>query len=162
MESFSNFKASHCLLSFLGGDVWERSGLGSIDGLGDTVSTDGLWGVDSGSLVLDVSNEAVGWVGVVGDDLDAAVGKVDAVFTLNVSGDVLGLGLVEVGTGVTVLHTVLVSEGLWGEDLLDSVSGPNWWGAVTLGPGHSDGHNSAENDDLEEISLSFVGNAERD
>jgi hypothetical protein len=60
-------KALHYQISFLGGDV--GGGLGGVDGLGGSVSAGGLWGVDGGTLVLDVGDETVGGIGVVGDNL---------------------------------------------------------------------------------------------
>ena len=69
--------------NFLGWDVGSGGpGGGGVSGLGCAVSSDGLWGVDGGSLVLDVGDVAVDLIGVVGHDLDATVGKVDTVFSL--------------------------------------------------------------------------------
>lgn len=116
---------------------------------GSAVSAGGLWGVDGGALVLDVGDVAVEGVGVVGDDLDAAVGKVDPVLALNVAAGILGLCLVEVGAGVSVLHAVLVGEGLGRKNLLNSSIGGPGGRSVALGLGQSNGGNSAENDDLE-------------
>ena len=62
----------------------------------------GLLGVDSLSLVLDVSDVALG-TGGVGDDLDTAVGKVDPVLSLGVVvGTVLLVGEDSSGVGGVV------------------------------------------------------------
>ena len=49
----------------------------------------GLWWVDSGSLIGDVSDEASLVVGVVSDDLDTAVRKVHTVGSVNLAIGVL-------------------------------------------------------------------------
>ena len=70
----------------------------------------GLVRVDSLSLVLDLSHVAT-FVGCgVGDSLDTAIRKGDAVRALQVAGLVLDLLLVKVGAGVGVAHSVLVVE----------------------------------------------------
>ena len=88
--------------------------LGGIDGLGMAVSLLGLRGVDGGTLVGNISDEASLMVSVVGDSLDTAVGKVDTVRALNNTVVILGLALLEAGAGVVILDTILVSEGLRG------------------------------------------------
>ena len=70
-----------------------------------------LWGM-SHSLVLDVGDVSVLVVGVVGDDLGAAVGKGHPVLAGDDAVVVLDLLLVEEGARVLVLHAILVGEGL--------------------------------------------------
>ena len=66
-----------------GGVPWGRGGgvLGSGwgSGIGVAVSLLWLWWVDSLSLVLDISDESTVVVSLVGDGLDATIGKVDTV-----------------------------------------------------------------------------------
>jgi len=83
----------------------------------------GLWWVDSGSLIGDVSDKASLVVGVVSDDLDTAVRKVHTVGSVNLAIGVLVLCLLEGGAGVLVLDTVLVSVWLRGELLHGFVVG---------------------------------------
>ena len=64
------------------------------------------------ALIPHVSDEAVVVVGVVGDDLDTAVGELHPVLSLDHSVLVLGLGLGEVSS-VRISSSVLVCEWLW-------------------------------------------------
>ena len=64
------------------------------------------------ALIPHVSDEAVVVIGVVGDDLDTAVGELHPVLSLDHSVLVLGLGLGEVSS-VRISSSVLVSEWLW-------------------------------------------------
>merc|ERR1719234_192713 len=90
---------------------------GSVDGVGNVdrgsgnVATSRGRGVDSLTRVGDLSNVAGQVVGVVGDGLDPAVGKVDGVRPSHGTGAIVGLGLLEVGLGVVVGHGVGVGVG---------------------------------------------------
>ena len=64
------------------------------------------------ALIPHVSDEAVVVVGVIGDDLDTAVGELYPVLSLDHSVLVLGLGLGEVSS-VRISSSVLVCEWLW-------------------------------------------------
>ena len=80
-------------------------------------------------LMLLVMNVPVNVISVIGDNLCAAVGKSNTVFSLNNSVLVLSLFLVEVGAGVVVRDTVGVGEGTR-RDLDLSV---DWWGCSVWG-----------------------------
>lgn len=97
----------------------------------------------------------------VGDNLDTAIGKIDTVRTLEVSVVVLSFGLFEVGTGVVISNTVLVSEGLRGQFFFFVGGGVvrsgggfvggggsirSWWGTVWAGNSH--GKESGKNGGL--------------
>jgi len=69
-------------------------------------------GVDSGSLVGDISDITVISVGDVLDVLDSAVGKSHGVSTLDIAGTIGSLLSVEVGLGVVISNGV--GEGVGG------------------------------------------------
>ena len=79
-----------------------------------------VFGVVGLSFVFDVSSVSIG-IGLVGDDLDTAVGKVHTVFT---SGIVVisVFSMRENGTGVTVLNSIFVVVH-WGEDGIFMIGG---------------------------------------
>merc|ERR1719397_7193 len=81
----------------------------SVDGVdrgsGDVATSRGR-GVDGLARVGNLSDVASQVVGVVGDGLDPAIGKVDGVRSGNDTGAIVGLGLLEVGLGVVVGHGV--------------------------------------------------------
>ena len=60
-------------------------GMGSVFGgvgmRGWGVSLVGCWGMMGVSFVLDISDESVFMIGMIGDNLGAAVGKSDSVFS---------------------------------------------------------------------------------
>ena len=101
--------------------------------LGGTVSTGGLRGVDGGSLVGNIGDESVVVIGGVGGGLDPTVRKSDHERSGNVSGGILGLGLLEVGLAVVVVDSVLVGKGLGSKLLLLVRSG------CSIGRGMVDG-----------------------
>ena len=85
--------------------------VGNVDRGSGNVATSRGRGVDSLTRVGDLSNVAGQVVGVVGDGLDPAVGKVDGVRSSHGTGAIVGLGLLEVGLGVVVGHGVGVGVG---------------------------------------------------
>ena len=96
--------------------------LGSVSG-GVAVSLLGLWGVDGGSLVGDISDESVDVVSGVSGGLDSAVGKSNHEATGNETVGILCFCLLEVGLAVVISHSVLVSVRLGGELLRHVGSG---------------------------------------
>lgn len=90
---------------------------------------------------------------MVGDNLGPAIGQSDSVFTTHNSMLVLGLLLVEVGSGVVVRDSVGVGEGPgrdldlaigWGRGTIG-----RWWDAG--GSSHGNADESNGENDLEQI-----------
>ena len=91
-------------------------GSGSVFGSrSGSISALGCGRVLSLSLVFHISDESTVVISGVGHDLGTTVGEGHAVFTVDNTFGVLGLRLVERGTGVVILDSVLVSERLRGE-----------------------------------------------
>ena len=90
---------------------WVGNGVDSVDRGSGNVATSRGRGVDRLTRVGNLSNVASDVVGVVGDGLDPAVGKVDGVRSSHSTGAIVGLGLLEVGLGVVVGHGVGVGVG---------------------------------------------------
>ena len=120
---------------------------GSVDGMSNhrgssNVATSRGRGVDCLTGVLNSGNVAVDVVGVVGDGLDPAVGKVDGVRSRNDTSSVVGLGLLEVGLGVVVGHGVGVCVGGGLSEVGGSIAGNGVddGGRGVLGGSRGDGH----------------------
>merc|ERR1719264_2514568 len=92
-------------------DNWVGNSVDGVDRGSSNVATGRGRGVDGLARVGDLSNVAGDVVGVVGDSLDPAVGKVDGVRSSHGTGAIVGLGLVESSTGVVIGNSVLVSVG---------------------------------------------------
>ena len=112
------------------------------------ISTGRGRGVDSLTSVLNGGNVSGDVVGVVGDGLDPAVGKVDGVRSSHGTSAIVGLGLLEVGLGVVVGHGVGVGVG----GGLGEVGGGNGvhHGGV-LGGGGGSGHKGKGDEGLEVV-----------
>ena len=94
----------------VGNDGSGVHGVGNNGGSGDVATSRGR-GVDGLTSVLNGGNVSGQVVGVVGDGLDPAVGKVDGVRSSHGTSAIVGLGLLEVGLGVVVGHGVGVGVG---------------------------------------------------
>ena len=119
-------------------------------GSGVAVTSCGLWGVDGGSLIGDISDETVVVVGGVGGGLDSAVGKGDHERSLHITTGILGLGLLEVGLGVVIVDAILVGERLGGQLFL--LVGSGWAiGGRASGESHGEeggGDNKLKKNDI--------------
>jgi len=116
-------------------------------GWGMSVSLLGLWWVDWGSLIGDISDESVGVVSGVGGGLDSAVGEGDHEASGDDTVGILCLGLLEVGLAVVISNSVFVGEWLRGELLWDI------WGWFVISWGWGIGHwDLVGSDDSEEGS----------
>jgi len=137
----------------------EHSNGGSVDGMGNWMGNDrggvvgGSWVVggsvgDGGRVVVGLSavghigNITVVVVGVVGDSLDSAVGKVDRVGSSNNTISVILLLLVEGSTTVVISHGVGVLVGRGLSEVISNISGLHRgvvgggvvnWGSVSWG-----------------------------
>ena len=129
-----------------GGMVDNR--VGNSDGGSGDVATSRGRGVDGLTSVLNGGNVSGDVIGVVGDSLDPAVGKVDGVRSSHGTSAIVGLGLLEVGLGVVVGHGVGVGVG----GGLGEVGGGNGvhHGGV-LGGGGGSGHKGKGDEGLEEV-----------
>merc|ERR1712088_1188027 len=94
---------------------------GSVDSMGKNRGMVNNWvgngvtsrgrGVDRLTRVGNLSNVASDVVGVVGDSLDPAIGKVDRVRSRNNTGAIVGFRLLKVSLGVVIGHGVGVGVG---------------------------------------------------
>merc|ERR1719189_342936 len=82
------------------------NGVDSVDRGSGNVATSRGRGVDRLTRVGDLSNVASDVVGVVGDGLDPAIGKVDRVRSSHGTGAIVGFRLLEVGLGVVIGHGI--------------------------------------------------------
>ena len=117
------------------------------------VSLLGLWGVDWGALVGDISDESVVVIGGVGGGLDSAVRKGNGERSSYVSISVLGFSLLEVGLGVVISNAVFIGERLRGEFL--NRGGAISYGSSRDGSSHSD-ESRGEDDLKEKIIITII------
>merc|ERR1719281_644717 len=94
----------------------------------------GNWGssVCWGSLVGDISDITIIVIGMILDVLDSAVGKVDGVFTIDNTGSVIVLSLLESSTRVVISNSIGVR--VWGNlsKVISNISSLHW-GMVSRG-----------------------------
>merc|ERR1719295_1317643 len=83
-----------------------------------SVSFLGLWWVDRGTLVGNLSNKSVVVVSSVGGGLDSAIRKSNLEGSSNFAFSILGLSLLEVVLGVVINNTVFIGKWLRGKLLL--------------------------------------------
>merc|ERR1712223_2030743 len=107
-----------------GGMVDNR--VGNSDGGSGNVATSRGRGVDGLAGVSDLSNVASDVVGVVGDGLDPAVGKVDGVRSSHGTSAIVGLSLLEVGLGLVISNGIAVGVGGGLGEVSSSHSVHNW------------------------------------
>ena len=121
-------------------------GGGLVGGGGMSVSLLGLWGVDWGALVGDISHESVDVISGVGGGLDSAVRKSNHEATRDETVGILCFCLLEVGLAVVISHSVLVSIRLGGKLLRSVGSGGSVGGRSSS---ESCGDESGGDDDLQ-------------
>merc|ERR1711892_1551647 len=71
-----------------------------------------FWGVDRGTFIGNFSNISIDRVSSVGGGLDTAIRKSNCERSSNISGSILSFFLLEVGVGVVITYSILVSLGL--------------------------------------------------
>merc|ERR1712027_167408 len=125
-----------------------------------------LW-VDSGSLVGDISNKSVIFIGGVLDVLDSAIGKSNRVRSSNI-GSTIGLFLsVEAGLGVVISNSV--GEGVGGllSKVISNISSLDWgmvswgldnWGSISWSSMDSMSNNWSSVDSVVNWGVDGVGN----
>merc|ERR1712223_905599 len=107
-----------------GGMVDNR--VGNSDGGSGNVATGRGRGVDGLTSVLNGGNVSGDVVGVVGDGLDPAVGKVDGVRSSHGTSAIVGLSLLEVGLGEVISNGIAVGVGGGLGEVSSSHSVHNW------------------------------------
>jgi len=120
---------------------WGMDGVGNnwgMDSMGNNWGMDGMsnWGSSSIvwlSLVGDISNETIIVVGMILNMLDSAVRKVDRVFSINNTGSIIVLSLVESSTRVVISDSIGVR--VWGRlsKVISNISSMGNWGVVSWG-----------------------------
>merc|ERR1719431_2316870 len=83
-----------------------------------SVSFLGLWWVDWGTFIGNLSNESIVVVSSVGGGLDSAIGKSNHERSGNFAFSILSFSLLEVVFGVVINDSVFIGEWLRGELLL--------------------------------------------
>ena len=85
---------------------WVGNGVDSVDRGSGNIATSRGGGVDRLTRVGNLSNVASDVVGVVGDGLDPAIGKVDRVLAINNTSAVIVLSLLEGSSRVVISDSV--------------------------------------------------------
>ena len=110
---------------------------------GRVIFGSGVGRVDGVSLVLDIGDVAVLMIGVIGDNLGAAVGEGDSVFAGHDAVFILSLLLVKTSSGIFILNSVGVGE--WaGRDFVSAVA---VGGSVRPGSGRDGVGDGGQDDD---------------
>jgi len=135
-------------------------------GMGNNWGSMGNWGssVCWGSLVGDISDITIIVIGMILDVLDSAVGKVDGVFTIDNTGSVIVLSLLESSTRVVISNSVGV--GVWGNlsKVISNISGLHWgmvswgWGMVSWSSMDSMSNNWGSMDSVVNWGMDSVSN----
>ena len=125
---------------------WVGNGVDGVDRGSGNVATSRGRGVDGLTSVLNGGNVSGDVVGVVGDGLDPAIGKVDRVRSRNNTGAIVGLRLLEVGLGVVIGHGIGVGVG-GGLSKVGGSNGVHHRGV--LGGGRGGGHKGKGDEGLE-------------
>merc|ERR1719410_2237404 len=101
-----------------------------MDGMSNWGSSSVVWL----SLISDISDETIIVVGAILDMLDSAVRKVDRVFSINNTGSIIVLSLVESSTRVVISNSIGVR--VWGRlsKVISDISSLDWgmvsWGSM--------------------------------
>merc|ERR1712223_1907665 len=112
--------------------------VGNSDGGSGNVATSRGRGADSLTSVLNSGNVSGDVIGVVGDGLDPAVGKVDGVRSSHSTSAIVGLSLLEVGLGQVISNGIAVGVG-GGLGEVGSGNGVHNWVGDSMGNGVGNG-----------------------
>merc|ERR1711994_704574 len=119
-----------------------------VDWVSMSVSFLGLWWVDRGTFIGNLSNESIVVVSSVGGGLDSAVRKSNDKRSSNFAFSILSFGLLKVVLGVVINNSVFISKWLRGELLhwswVVGSGGSIGWGATSK----SSGEEGRGDDDL--------------
>ena len=121
----------------VGNDRGVVDSVGNSDGGSGNVATSRGRGVDGLTGVGDLSDVSGQVVGVVGDGLDPAVGKVDGVRSSHGTSAIVGLSLLEVGLGEVISNGIAVGVG-GGLGKVGSSNGVHNWVSNSMGNGVGD------------------------
>ena len=130
-------------------DDWVGNGVDGVDGGSGNVATSRGRGVDRLTGVGDLSDVASQVVGVVGDGLDPAVGKVDGVRSSHGTSAIVGLGLLEVGLGQVISNGIAVGVGGGLGEVGGGVASNSMDNRGILGGGGGNGHKGKGGEGLE-------------
>jgi len=106
------------------GNNWGMVSWGSVGNWGSSIG----WG----SLIGDISDITIIVISMILDVLDSAIGKVDRVFTINNTGSIIVLSLLESSTRVVISNSIGVR--VWGNlsKVISNISSLHW-GMVSRG-----------------------------
>ena len=133
----------------VGNDRGVVDSVGNGNGGSGNIATSRGRGVDGLTGVGDLSDVSGQVVGVVGDGLDPAVGKVDGVRSSHGTSAIVGLSLLEVGLGEVISNGIAVGVGGGLGEVGGGVASDSMGHRGILGGGGGNGHKGKGDEGLE-------------
>ena len=133
----------------VGNDRGVVDSVGNGNGGSGNIATSRGRGVDGLTGVGDLSDVSGQVVGVVGDGLDPAVGKVDGVRSSHGTSAIVGLSLLEVGLGEVISNGIAVGVGGGLGEVGGGVASDSMGHRGILGGGGGNGHKGKGGEGLE-------------